>query len=179
MSHSLFRFVILAVMAVPSGPTADGQVSPIADVGLQHIVFAEALQENLNGGPWQDSLRDIDPSCTLVKAAGGTSWSGHATSWWCPAAYENWGTEVGAAEWLDTTDDLPDLQRLLLTDDDEGPATRWVNLQGHFNWYQPHPADYDPSDVVRRELWLMCTGYLLREVDVRLFMGRPAHYRGV
>jgi hypothetical protein len=32
-------------------------------------------------GPWQDSLRNIDPSCTIRTTPGGTSWGGHVPAW--------------------------------------------------------------------------------------------------
>ena len=41
-------------------------------------------------GPWQDWLRNIDPSCTMRTTPGGTSWGGHVPAWWGALSYSNW-----------------------------------------------------------------------------------------
>jgi len=120
-------------------------------------------------GPWRDYLRNIDPSCTLRSAQGGTSWDSHAPAWWAPTRYENWGDTDNLGAWTLRFDDLPPIAELLAVrepDDD----SRWLNVQGHFIWKQHAPADREPTDVDRREVWYICTGYLIREDDADAFM---------
>ncbi len=49
-------------------------------------------------------------------------------------------------------------------------GSRWLNGQGYFDWRQQTPADRAPSDLERRELWYMCTGYLIRADEARSFL---------
>lgn len=120
-------------------------------------------------GPWQDRFRDIDPSCTLRATPGGTSWHGHAPAWWGGARYENWDDPSGPREWVMRSDDLPKVEDLLSVSHPDD-ASRWLNLQGYFNWQQRPPADRESTDVERRELWFMCTGYLVRGEDADAFV---------
>ncbi len=120
-------------------------------------------------GPWQDSLRDIDPSCTLPSIPGGTSWDEHTQSWWSPVSFDHWGESLRNKDWIAGKDDIPDVAKLLsVTNPSDG--TRWLNLDAFFNWRQSHPPDVDPYDIERRDFWLSCTGYFLRDEDIRKFM---------
>lgn len=122
-------------------------------------------------GPWQDHLRDIDPSCTLQSARGGTSWDGHAIAWWGPTLYESWGSSPDPREWVLNCGDLPNVEDLLVvTDPNSADSARWVNGYGYFNWNQQAPADWEPTDVERRQLSYSCTGFLVRHDDVRHFI---------
>ena len=137
-----------------------------------HYQFLERYNEDDGPqgyeGPWQDSLRDIDPSCTLPSIPGGTSWDGHSQSWWSPVSFDDWGESLSHREWIAGKDDVPDLKKLLsVTNPSDG--TRWLNLDGFFNWRQSHPPDVDPYDIKRRDFWLSCTGYCLRVEDVKKF----------
>jgi hypothetical protein len=49
-------------------------------------------------------------------------------------------------------------------------GSRWLNLYVFFNWKQVPPADMDPIDTERRDLWYRCTGYLIRDADAEKFM---------
>lgn len=120
-------------------------------------------------GPWQEVLRDIDPSCTLRSTPGGTSFDGHSPAWWAPVTYDNWDTPEDYLEWVKYKDDLPSVDELLIVEDPED-GSRWVNLQGYFCWKQKVPADRELVEVERRELWYICTGYFIRKKDVDAFM---------
>ncbi|MBI1814243.1 MAG: ATP-binding protein [Deltaproteobacteria bacterium] len=131
--------------------------------------FREEEGDHAYEGPWQDSFRDLDPSCTLRATPGGTAWHGHSAAWWGAARHENWGDPSSPEQWVMRCDDLPKVEDLLsvVHPDD---ASRWLNLQTYFNWQQPLAADRESIDVERRELWYLCTGYLLRASDVGAFM---------
>lgn len=120
-------------------------------------------------GPWQGWFRDIDPSCTLRAVPGGTSWHGHSPAWWGAVRYEKWEDPQDQRTWVSRYDDLPKLEDLLsVVRPDDG--SRWLNLQGYFNWQQQPPADREWTEVERREIWYMCTGYLVRSQDADVFL---------
>ncbi|MBI4588370.1 MAG: hypothetical protein HY725_05990 [Candidatus Rokubacteria bacterium] len=138
-----------------------------------HFRYREQFREE-NGnqayeGSWQDHFRDIDPSCTLRSSRGGTSWDGHSLAWWGAARYDNWGDPSGSREWVMRCDDLPKVEDLLSVAHPED-ASRWLNVQGYFNWKQQPPADRELTDVERRELWYICTAYLIRAQDGEAFV---------
>ncbi len=119
-------------------------------------------------GPWQLMLRDIDPSFTLQSRPGGTSWGPHTPAWWSNGLYESWDEEVEHGEWVSRTADIPEVKSLLeVVHPTHG--TRWLNVYGHFAWQQPHPADINPFDIARREIWFTCVGYFIKEGDVGAF----------
>ena len=131
--------------------------------------FREEEGDQAYEGPWQDYFRDIDPSCTLRSLRGGTSWDGHAVSWWGPAPYDSWGDPDRPRDWILNADDLPKVEDLLVVTN-PADGSRWVNGQGFFSWRQQPPADRESTDVERRELWYMCTGYLVRADDAESFL---------
>ena len=131
--------------------------------------FREEESDQAYEGPWQDRFRDIDPSCTLRSLPGGTSWDGHAVSWWGSARYDSWGEPGRPRDWVLSADDLPKVEELLIVTN-PADGSRWVNGRGFFSWKKQPPADRESTDVERRELWYMCTGYLVRAVDAEAFL---------
>ena len=139
----------------------------VADHFQYRAEFNDENGDRAYDGPWQEHLRDIDPSCTLRMARGGTSWDGHAPVWWCTSRYERWDEPRDPMKWS-IHGDLPKVEDLLsVTRPSDG--TRWCNLDGHFAWKQPTPADQDSADSERREVWYICTGYLIRAKDADAF----------
>lgn len=137
-----------------------------------HYQYREPYRESgdrVYDGPWQDSLRDIDPSCTLGATCGGASWDRHTPAWWGATSYDDWGNPGDPRGWVMRQDDLPGLEELLrCTRPDD--LSHWLNVQGHFGWRQPFPADRESTEVERRHFWYSCTGYLIRAQDVAPFM---------
>ena len=132
--------------------------------------FREEKGDQAYDGLWQDHyLRDIDPSCTLRVCPGGTSWGGHSPAWWGAARYENWEDPAGLRDWVVRYDDLPKVEDLLSMVHPDG-RSRWLNMQGYFNWQQQPPADLESTDVERREIWYHCTGYLIHARDADAFL---------
>ena len=119
-------------------------------------------------GPWQDSLRDIDPSCTLSSAEGRTGWERHEPTWWAPPTVDDWETPERHEEWFVKADDLPDVGAILAVQDPEG--TPWMTLDAYLTWKQPHPPDRDALDVGVRETWYIIHAYVMRAEDVAPFM---------
>ena len=138
-----------------------------------HYQYREGFREDDGDqayeGPWQGHFRNIDPSCTLKSLPGGTSWDGHAASWWGRAQYDSWGDPASPRDWVKNTDDLPKVEDLLVVTNPRD-GSRWVNGQGYFSWEQKSPADRESSDIERRDLWYMFTGYLIRADDAESFL---------
>ena len=114
-------------------------------------------------------LRDIDPSCILKSTPGGTSWGPHNPSWWGNGRYDAWDEGISHQDWLGNSENLPDIIQLLEVVNPTDGA-RWFNVNGNFLRRQPHPADEEPYDRNRRELWIGVTGYFVRADDVAAFM---------
>ena len=120
-------------------------------------------------GPWQEHLRDLDPSCTIASVPGGMDWGQHSPSWWAKESYEDWREGMSHLDWLSTYDDLPSIEQLMVAVDQHEDQT-WLNVDGNFVWRQPHPADEDFFDDNRREIWIGITGYFVRKQDSDSFM---------
>ena len=136
----------------------------ISDRYQYRTLFAEDEGGRRYEGPWQESLRDIDPSITVTSTPGGTSWGAHKPSWWAKALYESWDDGLSKSQWLSNTKDIPKVEELLKTIR-PSDGTSWLNVNGHFEWRQPHPADVDPYDVERRMVRLSCNGFFIRAGD--------------
>jgi len=130
-------------------------------------------------GPWQNHLRDIDPSCTLSGSCGGTSGYGHSLGWWESSGYENWEEPSDSKEWVLRDNDLPKVEDLFVVSNPED-GTRWLNVQSLFIWRQPTPQDREPEDTDVREISYTCTGYLAHAEDADAFMewARNVHFWG-
>ena len=130
-------------------------------------------------GPWQELLRDLDPSCTLPSVPGGTGWESHTKTWWAKEAYEEWVPGVSHEEWHSSCDDLPKIEHLLVAKNPNDDS-RWLNVNGSFVWRQPNPPDEDPFENNRREIWIGTTGYFVRKRDADSFMdwAKTVHFWG-
>lgn len=141
----------------------------VADHYQYRECYREEEGDEAYEGPWQNDLRDIDPSCTLKSLPGETSRDGHADSWWGATRYYSWGDPDRSRDWVMNTDDLPKVEDLLLvTSPTDG--SRWVNGQCFFSWEQKPPADQHSSEIELRDLWYMFTGYLIRRDDAESFL---------
>ena len=130
-------------------------------------------------GAWQDSFRDLDPSNTLPATKGGTSWEGHTPSWWANSPYDDWQEDVSHQKWLGTEDDIPDVKDLLQVSRGDN-RDEWFVAEGHFTWRQDHPADEEPYENPRRDLWIACRGYFIRREDADEFItwAKGVDFRG-
>ena len=144
---------------------------------LAHIADHYQYRERYGGdqvnrhyeGPWQEHLRDIDPSCTLKSTPGGTSWGPHNASWWGNELYKAWGEGISHRDWFNSNRETPDIEGLLeVVDPKDGSL--WMNVDGSFVWREPHAADEEPYDRDRRQLWIGVTSYFVRAEDVGAFM---------
>ena len=137
-----------------------------------HLQYRErygAHVEHRYQGPWQERLRDIDPSCILKSIPGGTSWGPHSSSWWGAEQYSAWQEQNSHKDWLVTCDDIPNIEQLLeVVGPDDG--THWLNVNGSFVWRQPHPPHEGPYDYDRREVWVGLTAYFVKAEEAESFI---------
>lgn len=116
-------------------------------------------------GPWQDHLRDLDPSHPISSVAGGTHVEPHNPSWWAPQIHSSWGNETDPVGWLKNNKDLPDPMKFLrCVEAQTGHA--WLNLSAYLAWEQPLPAGYEWSEVRKRRIWYIFDSFLFRKQDL-------------
>ena len=141
----------------------------VADNFQYHEKYVEDSFLYKYEGPWQESLRDIDPSLTLQASPGGTSLGPHDPSWWAREHYESWDEDASHRDWLARCHGLPVMEKLLeVVNPVDG--TRWLNGNGSFGWRQSYPVDQDPFEQARRDLWIGVTGYFVRAEEAESFM---------
>ena len=143
--------------------------SPVLPDRFQYRDRYDEDVEQRYDGPWQEMLRDIDPSCTLGSTPGGTHSGGHSSSWWAETQISDWEESVSHRNWITKQDGLPPFEGLLIVDDPDDNI-RWVNLGAFFLWQQPLSADVDLGERDRREINAFCTGYLIRSNDTEAFV---------
>ena len=119
-------------------------------------------------GPWQEHLRDIDPSCALKSIPGGTSWGPHSASWWGKEEVNEWHESGSHQDWLVDHEGNPQIEPLLEVINPKD-GTHWLNVNGSFVWRQPYPADQLPYDQNRRELRIEITGYFVASEEAESF----------
>jgi len=137
-----------------------------------HFQYREEFREDGDQcyqGPWQNHLRDIDPSCTLRALPGGTSWDGHTPAWWGSAPCAAWGHGASPKDWIAKVDDLPKVEDLIVCVN-SADGSHWLNGHGYFRWKEEAPPDQRPTDVARGELWYIANAYLIRTSDADAFL---------
>ncbi len=120
-------------------------------------------------GPWQNNLRDIDPSCTLRSPVKNLPMTSRTSVWWGPTQFNTWCVPGAEEEWLLCTSNLPKVEELLCrTNPNDG--VQWLVAQSDFKWEQQGPAERRSWESDRGQLWYRCTGYLIRKCDVDEFL---------
>lgn len=114
-------------------------------------------------GPWQVSIRDIDPSFVL-KGVSRDSWtSAHSNAWWCPVTCESWDHEANDVTWMEKTEDLPDYKQMIEVKKPDGSC--WLNMVGFYNFLEPVPPEEEKYEKERRNIWFMLKSYLVKKDD--------------
>ena len=118
-------------------------------------------------GPWQLSLRDIDPS-SLLKRTPCSSWESNVSTWWAPVQFDAWMDEPDEILWRKHLDLLPSIGPLPIVSD---PATgrEWFVLECLYDWEEPTPPEVDKFSVSRRYIWYMLKSYLVKSDDEECF----------
>ena len=112
-------------------------------------------------GAWQLDVRDFDPSCNVRSAVEAAERAEDTDAWWKPKAGEIWARPSKPDEWVKGNAEFPSFDGLALVVHPKDGG-RWRCGQAHYTWKQPLEPDEDPTEVERRDVWLQCTGYLVR-----------------
>ncbi len=122
-------------------------------------------------GPWQNWLRDIDPTFTWMLPSG-RRWSyrqGNPGAWWTAGAYDAWEHSDRLGDWVQRQDDLPKIEDLLIVRS-PGAGTKWLNGNSYFAWKQEPPVGRKLFEVERGEIAWSITAYITRKEDARTFV---------
>jgi len=119
-------------------------------------------------GPWQLSIRDIDPS--LPGAVKAWRRASDRACWWSPIAMTipDGADSREAQAWVEDPAKLPDAPSLLCVDDLQG--VRWLTLQGYYHWRGETPPELHHLEAESCWLWYQVRGYLLQASDVERFV---------
>lgn len=133
---------------------------------FKHGIFNDDM-ETVYNGPWQLSIRDIDPSFILARTER-EEWDAPGDIWWFPATYEKWSTEKSNLEWIKARNDIPNPLKFLSTITCDGK--QWLMLDGSKHFEQPIPLGADRNAVERRELWIRVKTYFVRNAHASLML---------
>ncbi|MFG6100608.1 AVAST type 2 anti-phage system protein Avs2 [Leptothoe sp. ISB3NOV94-8A] len=113
-------------------------------------------------GPWQGWIRDIDPSCLLLKPKVGDS-DEESPSWWFPIPYNSWDKHPNEMDWLQDLDDKPNIEPII---DIIYPQNRshWLTLETHISWNDPLLSDR--NNIPKRQIWYQLRSYLVHKQDI-------------
>jgi len=115
-------------------------------------------------GPWQLSIRDIDPSCILkefpnYKPEDIPVFSNSEIQ----DQYNAWNKKISHSTWLKKSQDLPDPKQIIEFVDKQGNV--WVALEGFVEWQEKTPPEQEKYNLPTRTLWYMVKSYLVRAKD--------------
>ena len=122
-------------------------------------------------GPWQNWLRDIDPTFTAIPPHG-RPWNyrqGNPGVWWTAGRFADWAESDRLGDWVQRCDDLPRIEDLLVVRC-PGERTRWLNGNSYFAWRQEPPVGRGLFEVERGEVAYSITAYLTRRDDASSFV---------
>jgi hypothetical protein len=118
-------------------------------------------------GPWQDYVRDIDPSYVLPGNEREYWTTSHSKCWWFPLTYNSWHKEENPSDWLQNTDDLPSSSNVIEVKKEDGST--WLSLEGFYHFREPVPPEEETYEKERREIWYMIKSYLLKKSEIGRF----------
>jgi len=114
-------------------------------------------------GPWQLSLRDIDPSCVLKAFPNTKPENVPNFKWEVQNQYNVWHKNSSHSAWLKNSCDLPDPRKIIEFVDERGIV--WVALEGFVEWQEEIPPGEEEYELPKRTLWYMVKSYLVRATD--------------
>ena len=132
---------------------------------------ADVARDHRYVGPWQNWLRDIDPT-RAGTLPGEMAWSyrqGHSRVWWTAGGYDGWEDVDRLENWAQRQDDLPRIEDLLMVRSPE-EGTRWLNCSSYFRWRQGPPVGRKPFEVERGEVAWWITAHMTRAEDAEAFV---------
>lgn len=125
-----------------------------------HFKFTGGDTKDTYEGPWQLMVRDIDPSI-VIQEGKADSWKSSTPSWWFTADYQNWQDEKEDREWLNSIEDLPELNKLIEIDNSTY-GSKWICLDSYYKWDQRNKNEEIESQKPFKELWYNVNSYLIK-----------------
>jgi len=116
-------------------------------------------------GACQIGCRDIDPSCMLRKTGNGNGFESHSPTWWFPEQLISWDSPEDVVDWMKDSSQLPNVESLIEVIR-PADSSRWLCVDGYYNWEQPIPAEEERHETRTRRIWYMIKSYLVKREDV-------------
>jgi len=117
-------------------------------------------------GSWQLGMRSIDPSCIPENVEEDRDGIPRSPKWSSPIMYDIDDIPQSSDEWLDATDDLPNIAQQMTIKDSNG--VEWIILETHPEFRES--KDEDGFRESYRLLWLHLRGCLVKQTEAqRLF----------
>ncbi|WP_198931823.1 AVAST type 2 anti-phage system protein Avs2 [Labilibacter marinus] len=115
-------------------------------------------------GPWEPTIRDIEPSIILSKT-GIYSEDEFSNFWWENRNIFNW--DCSNSEWVKNREELPLYENLVQVKDTDD--VDWLVLKGNPEWAEPKKIGEEKWDYAHKRLWSHINGYLVSESDFDKF----------
>ncbi|WP_212592920.1 hypothetical protein [Spirosoma terrae] len=107
-------------------------------------------------GPWEPSVRDIDPTILIRK----TSVKKGNVTWWNPNQEFDW--QMPHANWISLHDDFPEpIQFIQFVNPEDGKE--WLSLESHPSWQEPTLAHEDEYHTPKKNLWYQLRAYIVSD----------------
>lgn len=120
-------------------------------------------KEKFYNGPWELSVRDIDPSFTkknrpdkYADEEEPAQYEGNG-SWWSVEKYDYWYRLP--ADWADSTADLPAQLKCIEKKDSQG--LNWLHLNFSYIWKEPKIVGNEKYGSSRKEIWYSFEAFLV------------------
>lgn len=116
-------------------------------------------------GPWQMSIRDIDPSCILkefpnLNLNNLPTFKKHTKSF----GYDAWNKRYSDTAWLKKITDLPNPKKVIEITDDK--SNKWLTLEGFIEWQEKTPPEQEKYHAPTKRFWYIIKSYLVKKKDL-------------
>jgi len=115
-------------------------------------------------GPWEPTIRDIEPSILLSKT-GSYNEVEFYDFWWEKRGAFNW--DCSNSEWVENREELPLYENLIQVEDPDGIS--WLVLEGYPEWAEPKKIGEEKWDYAHKRLWSHINSFLVLESDFDKF----------
>lgn len=132
-----------------------------------HFEFKEDRWSDKDGlyeGPWQLSVRDIDPSCILKDQSNySPTMLPTFRKWQHKIVYDAWAKKQSHQAWIKKINDISNLHRLIDIADDK--KNSWFLLEGSYEWQEKISPEFEKYSIPTRRLWFIVKSYIIKRKD--------------
>ncbi|WAF71043.1 hypothetical protein NRK99_13590 [Aeromonas dhakensis] len=101
-------------------------------------------------GPWQNGLRNIDPTFPPHKESGELPITVNNID------FDSWSDDGGS--WTTSTNGLPDPKEMIVNGE-------FLSLEASFSWLEPNQLGIERENGERKQIWYQIRSYLVKEVE--------------